>query len=152
LKDNGCCCTGSADDPWWCGKLTIYAGYQVVDMDNPNDPVRVGATTVGGYVLGAVNNVNFDTTKVLTTFWTGAKYELPSNWAFVAAYYHLDQNSWLTGVGRTACTFNPALGFAGHSANCSGNFNMGSFLIDYTFNKYFDVYAGVNYSTVDGGL
>ena len=38
------------------------------------------------------------------------------------------------------------------AANCAGNFDMGAFLVDYAFNKYFDIYAGVNYSTVDGGL
>ena len=25
-------------------------------------------------------------------------------------------------------------------------------MVDYQFNKHFDVYAGVNYSTIDGGL
>ncbi len=36
--------------------------------------------------------------------------------------------------------------------NCSGDLNQGSFLVDYTFNKHFDVYAGVTYSEISGGL
>jgi hypothetical protein len=36
--------------------------------------------------------------------------------------------------------------------NCSGELNQGSFLIDYTFNKHFDIYAGVTMSDIGGGL
>ena len=34
----------------------------------------------------------------------------------------------------------------------AGTVNDGSFVVDYQFNKHFDVYAGVNYSAIDGGL
>ena len=37
-------------------------------------------------------------------------------------------------------------------SNCSGDFNQGSFLIDYTFNRHFDVYAGVTFTDQTGGL
>ena len=37
-------------------------------------------------------------------------------------------------------------------SNCSGDFNQGSFLVDYTFNRHLDMYAGVSYTTQDGGL
>jgi predicted porin len=37
-------------------------------------------------------------------------------------------------------------------SNCSGSINEASFLVDYTFNKYFDVYAGVAWSEGEGGL
>jgi len=37
-------------------------------------------------------------------------------------------------------------------ANLAGTVNDGSFVADYQFNKHFDVYAGVNYSVIDGGL
>jgi predicted porin len=136
-------------------KFTVFGGYQRVEMENPTDPVKAGSTTINGYVMGAVNNTNFDTAKILQTAWAGAKYELPSGWSFTGAYYHLDQNSWLTGpaiaIKSCATSAKPAVGIA-IPANCAGNFNMGSFLVDYAFNKHFDVYAGVNYSTVDGGL
>jgi predicted porin len=138
LKDGNC--SGA--------KLTVFGGYQHTEMRNPTDPLVPGATTIGGYVLGAVNNNNFVTSKILETAWAGAKYEPGGPWAFTGAYYHADQNSWINASG--ACTHKA--GFNGASSNCSGNFDMGSFLVDYTFNKHFDVYAGVNYSKVDGGL
>jgi predicted porin len=135
-------------------KFTVFGGYQHVEMNNPTDPVATGATTIGGYVLATVNNANFNTSKVLQTAWAGAKYELPSGWSFTGAYYHADQNSWVNSTG--SCAFNnanhaPTVGIK-IASNCSGNFDMGSFLVDYAFNKHFDVYAGVNYSVVDGGL
>ncbi len=34
---------------------------------------------------------------------------------------------------------------------CSGDLNWESFVVDYTFNKHFDVYAGVSTSNVAGG-
>jgi predicted porin len=160
LKDGGykddCCCTGSADDPWWCGKLTLFGGYQHIQFNDPTDLVNVGDTTIGGYRLPFVNNTNFFTSRILQVAWAGAKYELPSGWSVTGAYYHADQNTWINSTGT--CAFNTATnirtGAAGFKtgSNCAGNFNMGSFLADYAFNKHFDVYAGVNYSVVDGGL
>ena len=37
-------------------------------------------------------------------------------------------------------------------ARTAGDLNQGSLLVDYTFNKHFDVYAGVTYSDIAGGL
>jgi predicted porin len=138
-------------------KFTVFGGYQRSELTNPTDLVQPGSTTLGGYVLATTNNAAFDTAKVLQTYWAGGKYELPSGWSFTGAYYHFDQNSFTTstGIGAAAHTCATAtLPSAGKQigSNCAGNFNMGSFLVDYAFNKHFDVYAGVNYSTVDGGL
>ena len=81
-------------------KLTFYAGYEHVDLNNPQDQVGIGAagaatgaTTVGGYSFASVNNTAFMTTREQQIAWTGAKYET-GPWAFTAAYYHQTQNSW----------------------------------------------------------
>jgi predicted porin len=132
-------------------KFTIFGGYQHVDMNNPSDPLfGTGHTTVNGYRLINIKNTNFQTTKELVTAWAGAKYEI-GPWSFTGAYYHLDQNTWNTGDTCAQATAKVTSGIK-IGANCAGNFDMGSFLVDYAFNKHFDVYAGVNYSTVDGGL
>jgi predicted porin len=178
-KDSGCCCTGSADDPWWCGKLTLYAGYQHVSLSNPtdiapfNDPTNATTvstnfwTTIGGYKLAFVNNNAYVTDRVLQTWWAGAKYDLPSNWSIVAAFYRIDQNNYVRGAvgdfpgqdGKSCATARAALtpaqlhtGLNATPTQCAGELNMGSFMVDYAFNKYFDVYSGVNYSEIDGGL
>ncbi|MGB8871041.1 MAG: hypothetical protein WCC96_17600, partial [Rhodomicrobium sp.] len=65
--------------------------------------------------------------------------------------YHVDQNAYVS-KGKTCVTATlPTTGIQINS-NCAGSYNDGSFVADYQFNKHFDVYAGVNYSTLDGGL
>ncbi len=127
-------------------KLTLYAGYSHVDQSNPNSPVTmVDAQAAGGFALSVADNNAFTTDKILQFFWTGAKYELPSGWSFTAAYYHVNQNSYV--ADSAPCTAGGA-----SKTDCAGAFNQGSFLVDYRFNKHFDVYAGITYARVDNGL
>jgi predicted porin len=146
-KDGGC---GLKDD---CAgaKLTFFGGYQRSSSTDPSDNLNVGDTTQGGYVLVSVDNNAFTTAKIWQTSWAGAKYET-GPWSFTGAYYRLDQNSYI--ADNKTCAQKTAAVTVGQKvgSNCSGTLNMGSFLIDYAFNKHFDVYAGVNYSAVDGGL
>jgi hypothetical protein len=41
---------------------------------NPNNPFSPGSFVTGGYSLGAANNANVTTDKVLQVFWGGVKY------------------------------------------------------------------------------
>jgi predicted porin len=129
-------------------KLTVFAGYENISFANPgsNPASFIGFTTVGGYRISAVTLNPYNTDKVLQVAWTGAKYELPSGWSLTGAYYHADQNAFFGTVSA------PAAGTIQTKANAAGSYNDGSFVVDYQFNKYFDVYAGLNYSTLDGGL
>jgi predicted porin len=128
-------------------KLTLYAGYENVTLSNPKDGVAVGATVQGGYIAGKVNNGAFVTDRVDQFFWTGAKYELPSGWSFTGAYYHQEQNSFTNDKGT--CAANTTGGVK--AANCAGALDSGSFVVDYQFNKHFDVYTGVQYGELSGG-
>ncbi len=136
-------------------KVTFYGGWAHTEDENPSGGVPANPTTIGGYFLTTVNTHAYDTAKVYDLGWTGAKYET-GPWSFTAAYYHINQGSFLTGATPTACTNVPTVVSGvkvdGHSSNCSGDYNMVSGLVDYTFNKHFDVYAGVGYSEVSGGL
>lgn len=132
---------GGFKDEGPASTLTLFAGYTNIDMSNSKDAVSFAA---GGYAITPDNNY-FSTTKNLQFEWAGAKYALHSGWSFTGAYYHVDQNAFVS--DGAACT----LGGASRS-NCAGSYNQGSFLIDYAFNKHFDVYAGVTYAVVDDGL
>ena len=60
----------------------------------------------------------------------------------------LRKNSFLDNAGRDCAADDEcsrAPGYVGLTipSNCSGDYNQASFLIDYTVNKHFDVYAGV---------
>ncbi len=129
-------------------RLTFFGGYENISFANPNgNPSSyIGSTAIGGYPISAVTSNPYATDKVLQLAWAGARYELPSGWSFTGAYYHVDQGSYLGTV--TA----PAAGTIQTKANSAGTANDASFLVDYQFNKHFDVYAGLNYSTLDGGL
>ncbi len=128
-------------------KLTLYAGYNHTDMTDAGPALGApDGTTIGGYQL-AINNITLLSTRTLETEWAGAKYET-GPWAFTGAYYHVSQNSF-----ALANFFKgTAGGCAVNAFACSGDTSTGSFLVDYTFNKHFDVYAGVSYSEISGGL
>ncbi len=139
-------------------KLTIFGGFQEADISNYNG--APGGSTIGGYQLSFLNNILL-TTKVLDTAWAGLKYEI-GPWAFTGAYYYLGQNSFseINNIG-TSLVYNPHTtpaptpsvgGCTVNAAACSGQLNQVSFLIDYTFNKHFDVYTGVSYQEIGGGL
>src|SRR5262249_22583416 len=94
-------------------KLTVYAGFQRVDISNPKNPVAFGATGMGGYTLGnvnaligaglpsagslaaTVNNLNFGSTLTEYTEWTGLKYEVGNGWSLMAAYWRIAQDSYI---------------------------------------------------------
>lgn len=131
-------------------KLTFFGGYENISMDNSTQARSaqyIGQTIAGGYAISAASSSSYLTARVLQTGWAGAKYELPSGWSFTGAYYHLEQNHY-QGSATAAQTGSPNK----QAGNLAGSYNDGSFVVDYRFNKHFDVYAGVNYSIIDGGL
>ncbi len=119
-----------------------------------------GFDTIGGYQFLTSGSQAVGSTKVQWTAWTGAKYET-GPWGITGAYYHWAQDDYLTGSGascaaatKTNITNEKNDKFQGNptASNCAGDYNQGSFLIDYTFNKYFDVYGGVSYTENSGGF
>jgi predicted porin len=164
------CCAGLKDTAAAGPKLTIYGGVFEAQLTNPQDPVQPNQTTIGGYFLGDVNNMPFGThsAKDINTEWAGARLEWDTNWAFAIAWYRYAQDAFLNGANATcaavtaenarnknaiiAGTTSPV--FIGNpvGSNCAGSFNEASFLVDYTFNKNFDVYAGVTWSEGEGGV
>ncbi len=170
LKDAPC--GGMKDAP--CApvaKVTLFTGYQYTTLSNPDHAQSYynGDYTGGGYQLytlqnflkgGAADDIAYGSNRVLETAWAGAKYEA-GPWAFTGAYYWWHQNDYIYYNGNNCAVQTgkniAAVGthqFVGSTVatNCSGDLNQGSFLIDYTFNKHFDVYTGVTFSELGGGL
>ncbi len=131
------------------GPLGLFGGYEHIQFANPSSPLTPGAALEGGYTIGVVNNTAFATDKVLQVFWGGVRYTVRSDIDLLAAYYHEEQNSF---EGGTPATLN-----AGHCsdaslAQCSGQLDAISLLVDYRFAKRFDAYAGIMWSQVSNGL
>jgi hypothetical protein len=143
------------DEP--AGKVTLFGGYAHIEISNPDHTQDFfnGYTTQGGYKLytgakAGKGALLYTTDPELDTFWGGASYAL-GPWTVTGAYYHEAQSQYVDFVKGT-CAANTTPGFNNHGAMCAGDLEMASFLVDYRFNKYVDVYAGVSWSGVDGGL
>jgi hypothetical protein len=108
--------------------------------------------------------------------WLGAKYAYDAKTDITVAYYHTAQNGYgfaanthgilntantslatcsLPAYLTAATTINGtkyAAQSAPRSATCSGDLNAVSTYVDYHFTSRFDVYGGIIYSVVTGGM
>ena len=122
----------------------FFGGYEHILQLNPADPLGVGATAQGGYLLSGVEDNNLDSPKIVEVFWTGVKYAYDSDTDFTLSYYREWQNDF-----RVPSTCSPAAGFR---SSCAGTLDEISLYADYHFTKRLDGYAGIAYSDVSGGL
>jgi predicted porin len=125
-------------------QFKFFGGYEYIRMTNPANPLGVGATAQGGYLLSSVEDTNLDSPKIVQVFWTGVKYAYNSKTDITLSYYHEMQNDF-----RVPSICSPTSGFR---SSCAGTLDEVSLYADYHFTKRFDVYAGIAYSDVTGGL
>jgi len=122
----------------------VFAGYEYIWQNNPKDPLGVGASDQGGYIMSGVEDNNLDSEKLLQIWWTGAKYTYRSKTDITVAWYQQRQNDF-----RFPQTCSPSAGFR---SSCAGTLNEGSLYVNHHFTKRFDGFAGIAYSYVSGGL
>jgi len=122
----------------------FFAGYEYIWQNNPAQPLGVGATDMGGYIMSGVEDDNLDSEKLVQIWWTGVKYAFNSKTDITGAWYQQRQNDF-----RLPPTCSPAAGFR---SSCAGTLNETSLYADHHFTKRFDGYVGVAYSFVSGGL
>ena len=156
-------CGGLKDAP--CAppsaKVTLYGGYQHVEQvkcGTNNRSIAVSRRSGGyRYITNPKGTIAFGSDIIRETAWAGASYE-DGPWRLVGAWYFFDENSFLNASRQNCATSTRAAQtsatFVGTrvGSNCSGDFNQGSFLIDYTVNKHFDIYGGVTFADQTGGL
>jgi predicted porin len=124
--------------------IKFYAGYEYIWQNNPANPLGVGASDQGGYIMSGVEDNNLDSEKLVQIWWTGAKYTYRSKTDFTFAWYQQRQNDF-----RVPPTCSAAAGFR---SSCAGTLNEGSLYADHHFTRRFDSFAGIAYSYVSGGL
>jgi predicted porin len=122
----------------------FYAGYEHIRQTNPSNPLGVGASDQGGYIMSGVEDDNLDSPKIVQIWWTGARYAFDANTDIALSWYHQLQNDF-----RVPATCSPTAGFR---SSCAGTLNEFSLYADHHFTKRFDAYAGIAYSDVSGGL
>jgi predicted porin len=133
---------GAAKYTW--GRFKFFGGYEHIWQYNPTDPLGVGASVQGGYIMSGVEDNNLDAEKLVNIWWTGAKYAINSKTDLTVAWYQQRQNTY-----RVPSTCSPAAGFR---SSCAGTLNEGSTYVDYHFTKRLDGFAGIAGSNVSGGL
>jgi predicted porin len=121
----------------------FFVGYEHILFKNPENPLGVGATAQGGYLLSGVEDNNLDSDKIVQVAWTGVKFAYDIKTDVTLSYYHQWQNDFRV---PSAC---PPTSFR---ASCSGFLNEVSLYMDHHFTRRFDAYAGIAYSNVSGGL
>jgi hypothetical protein len=124
--------------------IKFFAGYEYIWQNNPKNPLGVGASDQAGYIMSGVEDNNLDSEKLVQIWWTGAKYTYHSKTDFTVAWYQQRQNDF-----RSPPTCSVAAGFR---SSCAGTLNEGSLYLDHHFTRRFDLFAGIAYSWVSGGL
>jgi predicted porin len=125
-------------------KITFYGGYSHIEKSHYD---YTSGTAQNDYAIDV--GININSPAVYNMEWVGARWAVGPNWQLVAAYYHITQNSWTIGLGTEGTQ---GVGCSAAGLLCAGNFNEVSFVVDYVFNKHYDLYAGVNWSEVKDGL
>jgi hypothetical protein len=124
-------------------QFKVFGGFEYIWLNNPHDPLGVGASDQGGYSLSGVEDNNLDTERILRIWWTGVKYAYDSKTDITFAWYEQLQNDFRSPQTCSAT--------AGYRASCAGALNEGSLYADHHFTKRFDGFAGLAYSFVYGG-
>jgi predicted porin len=123
-------------------QFKFYLGYEFIRQSNPDNPLGVGATDQGGYVLSGVEDNNLDSTKLVNIWWSGVKYTYETKTDFTLSFYEQLQNDF-----RRPSTCAPG----NMRSACEGTLNEASFYANHHFTRRFDGFAGVAYSYVTGG-
>jgi predicted porin len=134
------------------GPWKLFGGFEYIRSQNPSDSYANGFTSLGGYAVaansvlpGSVNSTDYTINKVLRVFWAGTRYSIRSDLDIAGAFYHYIENDYDT----NACT---GSGVNTSSSKCAGTQDAVSMMIDYRPLKRLDIYAGMMYSQVTGGL
>jgi predicted porin len=121
----------------------FFAGYEYIWQNNPANPLGVGASDQGGYLLSGVEDNNLDSEKIVQIWWTGAKYAIDNKTDVTFAWYQQRQNDFRRPPACTPTSFR---------SSCAGTLDETSLYTDHHFTKRLDVFAGIAYSYVTGGL
>jgi len=159
------------------GPVTLSGGWMWWQQTNPSDDYLNGFRTLGGYSVPAtIVTTNKAIAKLFPTAWTnytaynkirvvnvpfiGVKYAINSQLDVSSAFYYENQNNYNSSTTRCAYAKTSFVQANGNVLNvirennsaCAGTQYALSTMIDYRPLKRVDLYAGVMFSNVYGGL
>jgi hypothetical protein len=124
-------------------QFKAFVGYEFIRQSNPDNPLGVGATDQGGYLMSGVEDNNLDSTKLVDIWWAGGKYSYDKKTDITLSFYEQLQNTF-----RVPATCVPG----NMRSSCAGTLNEASLYSDHHFTRRFDGFVGLAYSFVTGGL
>jgi predicted porin len=140
------------------GPLKLYAGYEHIRYTAPSNPQTAFTDIAGNFLClncQAFNNTTINNTafgvnglgnKNFQVMWVGAKYAVTENLDVIGAYYHYIQNNFFgTPTGPAPC-------FGREHPQCAGTFDGISAAVDWRFAPKWDLYSGIMFTQVNGGL
>jgi len=145
-------------------QFTIFGGYLHTDMSNPTDSYYTGgvnnvlwsqANVISNtYLPGSITSTGFPQDKILQHVWIGGKYSFSPSFDLMAGYWHVWQNYFDTNsaVTQAADCATAANGVGTVSSKCNGTEDAFSISAIWRPVKRIDVYGGVIYSQVNGGI
>jgi predicted porin len=152
-------------------QLTLYSGYEYARLSTPSDLSSFyGAASGNFYTFNAgypaqVQANAFVKPEDLQVLWLGAKYGILSNLDVAAGYYYEWQNNYAvvgtatkTEAYTTACAPNATAAAPGatpqgsNHGSCAGHTDAISAMLDWRPVKRVDLYTGVMFSQVTGGM
>jgi predicted porin len=139
-------------------QFTTYGGWERITYNNPSDPYAGGFTSIGDFPVTGVNSTNYNKALDFDILWTGVKYAITDRVDLTGAYYLYIQHDFRDSPATESCAGNttaPAPGYSPQgtaSSKCQGYMNAFSAMVDYRPLKRVDLYAGLMYSRVSGGL
>jgi predicted porin len=156
--------------------LTLFGGYEYARLSSPSDfdeYYTTGGTaytfTLNGGDPGIIQKNAFVNPEDLQVAWIGAKYALLSNLDFAAGYYYEWQNNYTffdatppKNVSATTAACGPNTSMSGlpagatpqgaNHSSCAGHTDAVSAMLDWRPVKRVDIYGGVMFSQVAGGM
>ena len=127
------------------GALAIKGGTEREELTNPSNPsYDATLTSANGQVLSSVNVTAYTKNgkamqKNLNVYWLGLAYDMTAHLNAAVSYYLVNQNNFANGLAAP-----------GNAS--SGKSKFYSTLLDYRFNKAFDLYLASMTNVVSGGL
>ncbi len=150
-------------------QFTVYGAYEHAELSNPTDPWATAAQAGGwtnnlnGGYPAVIQKSAYYANKDLQLLWAAAKYSILPNLDLDATYAYAWQNNYsvigkTTFSGSTTSCVGNTVGVGTYapqgasSSQCAGSTEMVGGVIDWRPVKRLDVYAGVSYSLVAGGM
>lgn len=136
--------------------MTLLAGFENQYFSNPSDPLTSGGVA-GGYVVPVASlyaNNAFSTDRIIGISWIGFRQALTPKLTLAGGWYHYEQNAYIANGApcKNASKGNAQGASTGITSNCGGRENILSATLDYQLTKRLDLYAGLGWSQVEGGL